>query len=142
MATSEEVIAQGGARPKTHYWEPFLETEYGEGDGVDRDSQHSNSDNCYEPPQHYMRVWRPITDGIASLDSRVIYPESLDVFGQAVADQDYEYTLVLGNYRLHSQMARVLEHIGVDSPCGPHAINTLLVTGGYEFSSHRPHVRV
>ncbi len=134
METSEGSIVSAGARPKTHYWEPFLEAVCGD----------SHDDHDYPDFETYfMRVWRPITDGIANLDSRSLFPDSLDAYGQLISeDSGHYYTLVLSSHRLHAHIAKILEHIGIDNPCGTHAINTLLIKGGYDFPSSRSHVRL
>ncbi len=73
MENLEESIASAGARPKTHYWEPFLEA-------VSGDNQDDHDYHDFET--YFMRVWRPITDGIANLDSRALFPDSLDAYDQ------------------------------------------------------------
>ncbi len=56
MAMQGKYVAQGGAQPKTHYWEPFTEIV----------TRSENDNHCGENlPETQMRVWRPITDGIA-----------------------------------------------------------------------------
>ena len=141
METSYESRAYAGARPKTHYWEPFLEDRddnnsdgyedisqgdsHGEGDG-----ETSTTDYCH------VKVWRPITDGIAYMEDQAFHGR----IETPVSDQ--EYTLVLGNFRLHAHLACTLEIVNVTNPCESHAIDTILTMGGYRPPLDRPHVRV